>query len=304
MNYQAILENIQEAMAPEFGKGRVADYIPALANVSPNKFGMAIQLIDGTQFKIGDANENFSIQSISKLFMLQLVMRNVGDMIWTKVGKEPSGDAFNSMVLLENEKGFPRNPFINAGAIVTTDMLMSNSKNAADQFKNYMRLISNNPSVDFDMDVAKSELGTAHVNFALAHFMKSHGVINNPIDALIDIYCKQCSMSMNCVDLATASLALANKGYSAICNDSVLSERNVKRINAVMLTCGTYDSVGSFAYRVGLPTKSGVGGGIVAIVPNVMAISVWSPELDRFGNSYVGTAALEMFTTITKLSIF
>ena len=141
MNYQAILENIQEAMAPEFGKGRVADYIPALANVSPNKFGMAIQLIDGTQFKIGDANGNFSIQSISKLFMLQLVMRNVGDMIWTKVGKEPSGDAFNSMVLLENEKGFPRNPFINAGAIVTTDMLMSNSKNAAEQFKNYMRLI-------------------------------------------------------------------------------------------------------------------------------------------------------------------
>tara|TARA_R110002072_G_scaffold61812_2_gene155204 strand:- start:46 stop:960 length:915 start_codon:yes stop_codon:yes gene_type:complete len=304
MNYQAVLNYISEFIQPEFGKGKVADYIPSLANIPPTKFGMAIHMVDGQTYKVGDAEENFSIQSISKLFVLQLVMRHMGDMVWTKVGKEPSGDPFNSLVLLEHENGIPRNPFINAGALATTDMLMSTTQDASLLIRNYLKFISMNPAIESDPLVAQSELETSHVNHALAHLMKSYGVIENDVEALIEVYCQHCAISMNCVDLAAAILPLADKGYSAVCGETILPERNVKRLNAVMLTCGTYDSVGSFAYRVGLPAKSGVGGGIVAVVPGKMSIAVWSPELDKFGNSYVGTAALEQFTSLTHCSIF
>ncbi|PHZ86148.1 glutaminase [Paremcibacter congregatus] len=304
MNYQAVLNYISEFIQPEFGKGKVADYIPSLANIPPTKFGMAIHMVDGQTYKVGDAEENFSIQSISKLFVLQLVMRHMGDMVWTKVGKEPSGDPFNSLVLLEHENGIPRNPFINAGALATTDMLMSTTQDASLLIRNYLKFISMNPAIESDPLVAQSELETSHVNHALAHLMKSYGVIENDVGALIEVYCQHCAISMNCVDLAAAILPLADKGYSAVCGETILPERNAKRLNAVMLTCGTYDSVGSFAYRVGLPAKSGVGGGIVAVVPGKMSIAVWSPELDKFGNSYVGTAALEQFTSLTHCSIF
>lgn len=304
MNYQAILDHVVEFIQPEFGKGNVADYIPSLKKVSPKKFGMAIHLNDGRTFKVGDADEKFSIQSISKLFVLQMVMRQVGEAIWTRVGKEPSGDPFNSLVLLENENGVPRNPFINAGALVTTDLLMSNTKNANRALIHFLRFISQNPTIDEDREVASSEFDTAHINLALAHLMKSHSIIDNNVVELVNTYCHQCSISMSCADLVKASLPLINKGYSPICSETILLERTVKRINAVMLTCGTYDSVGSFAYRVGLPAKSGVGGGIVAIVPGKMSICVWSPELDKYGNSYVGVAALEKFTSLTHCSIF
>ena len=304
MNYQAVLNYISEFIQPEFGKGKVADYIPSLANIPPTKFGMAIHMVDGQTYKVGDAEENFSIQSISKLFVLQLVMRHMGDMVWTKVGKEPSGDPFNSLVLLEHENGIPRNPFINAGALATTDMLMSTTQDASLLIRNYLKFISMNPAIESDPLVAQSELETSHVNHALAHLMKSYGVIENDVEALIEVYCQHCAISMNCVDLAAAILPLADKGYSAVCGETILPERNVKRLNAVMLTCGTYDSVGSFAYRVGLPAKSGVGGGIVAVVPGKMSIAVWSPQVDKFRNSYVVTAALEQFTSLTHCSIF
>ncbi|WP_417449417.1 glutaminase [Kordiimonas sp.] len=304
MDYQAVLDYIREAVEPAFGKGRVADYIPALASVPPRKFGMAIQLPDGRNFTTGDAAEPFSIQSISKLFVLQLVMSHLGDMVWTRVGKEPSGDRFNSMIKLEMEHGVPRNPFINPGALATLDLLMSLKGDTKQRLRDYLRYLSMNDTVQADPVVAQSEFEHAHLNRAMAHLMKGYDNIHMDVDELMETYCHQCAMTMSCVDLARAGLPLAMGGYSPLHEESVISTSQAKRINAVMLTCGTYDSVGSFAYRVGLPAKSGVGGGILAVVPGKMSICVWAPELDAFGNSYVGAAALEMFTSLTHTSIF
>jgi glutaminase len=304
MDLQAVLEEIREEVRPHVGKGRVADYIPALARVAPERFGMAVETVDGRSAKVGDAAVPFSIQSIAKLFTLMLVMSRIGDEIWTRVGKEPSGAPFNSLVLLEYEKGVPRNPFINAGALVVADCLLSMSAEPERLLRDYMRVLAADPVLDFDLVVARSERRHAHTNAALAHLMKAHGTILNEVDPLLDLYCHQCSLAMSCVDLARACLPLAARGFSPLLQESVLTAGQAKRINALMLTCGMYDAVGSFAYRVGLPAKSGVGGGIVAVVPDLLTVCVWSPELDRFGNSYVGTAALELFTRITKLSIF
>lgn len=304
MDYQAILEEIRAEVAPHFGKGKVADYIPALARVDPRRFGMALVTVDGRSAEVGDAGIPFSIQSISKLFTLMLVMSRIGDEIWTRVGKEPSGAPFNSLALLEREGGVPRNPFINAGALVVADSLLSISPEPERLLRDYMRVLAANPAIDFDLVVARSERRCAHVNAALLHFMKAHGRIANEVEPVLDLYCHQCSLAMSCVDLAKACLPLAAKGFSRVLGESVLTASRARRLNALMLTCGMYDAVGSFAYRVGLPAKSGVGGGIVAVVPELLTICVWSPELDRFGNSYVGTAALELFTRITKLSIF
>lgn len=304
MDYQALLEEIRSEVRPHFGKGRVASYIPALAGVPPSKFGMAIATADGRTFAVGDAEETLSVQSISKIFTLMLAMNRIGDMVWTRVGKEPSGDPFNSLVLLEHEQGVPRNPFINAGALVVLDALLSSGIDVKRLIRDYARLLSGNFEVDFDPRVARSERAHAYVNTALANLMKSHGRIEGDIETLLDVYCHQCALAMSCVDLARAFLPLAANGRSPVLGEDVLTARQAKRINALMLTCGTYDSVGSFAYRVGLPAKSGVAGGIVATVPERMTLAVWSPELDRSGNSYAGTAALELFTTMTRLSIF
>lgn len=304
MEYQAILNYIAEAVRPSFGKGKVADYIPALAKVPAQKFGMTLQLVTGERFSVGDHAEHFSIQSISKLFVLQLVMSHLGEMVWTRVGKEPSGDRFNSLMKLEHEAGIPRNPFINAGAIATLDLLMSLKGDARHRIRNYLRYLSMDNSVDVNKAVMQSEIDHAHINRAMANLMKAHGNLDGDIEEIIETYCYQCALEMTCSDLAIAGLPLASSGYSSLQGDAILSKSQIKRINAVMLTCGMYDSVGSFAYRVGLPAKSGVGGGILAIVPGVMSIAVWAPELDAFGNSYVGTTALEMFTSMTHTSVF
>jgi glutaminase A len=227
-----------------------------------------------------------------------------GDIVWTKVGKEPSGDPFNSLVVLEHEGGFPRNPFINAGALAIIDLLLSATPAPDLMIRDYLRLLTGNPLIEIDEEVAQSEWEHAHVNAALTHFMKSHEVIDHDVESVLRAYCRMCAISMNCEDLVAATQALANRGFSPLVGETILPARQAKRINAVMLTCGTYDSVGSFAYRVGLPAKSGVGGGIVAVVPDKMTLAVWSPELDRSGNSYVGTAALAQFTNLTDLSIF
>jgi len=303
-NYQAILEHIAEAVRPHFGKGKVANYIPALATVAPNKFGMTIQLTNGESYSIGNYAEPFSIQSISKLFVLQLAMSHMGEMVWTRVGKEPSGDRFNSLMKLEHEHGVPRNPFINAGALATLDLLMGLKGSARSRICNYLRYLAMNDSIVTNQCVMESEIAYAHVNRAMVNLMKAHHNIDAEVEELIETYCSHCAIEMSCQDLAKAGLPLASGGFSKLHGDTILSTSQVKRINAVMLTCGMYDSVGSFAYRVGLPAKSGVGGGILAIVPGKMTICVWAPELDAFGNSYVGTAALELFTTLTHTSIF
>ncbi len=304
MDYNKILKNIYEEVKPSLGKGRLADYIPALKNVDSNSLGIAVATIDGEIFKIGDADVNFSVQSISKVFTLAMAFAEYGRDLWTYVGKEPSGNPFNSLVQLEHENGIPRNPFINAGALVITDKVLSLSKRPKSAILDFVRKVADNDDIYFDKEVAKSEKDEASRNLALAHFMQSFGNIANDVDSLIDVYCNHCALSMNAVDLAKSFLFLANHGTNPFNEEKILSRSQAKRLNALMLTCGCYDESGDFAFRVGLPGKSGVGGGVVAIIPGELAIVVWSPELNEFGNSLVGVEALEHFTTKLDKSIF
>ena len=304
MNYQRILENIGQQVQREFGKGKVADYIPALARVPPKKFGITVATVEGDEFRFGDADEPFSIQSMSKVFALSLALKLEGAKLWTRVGREPSGNPFNSLVQLEKERGIPRNPFINAGALVTTDTVVSYDQNAGRTMLEYARHLSQNPALQYDEEVAMSEKEYGHLNFAMSYFLKSHGNFRCNVEEVLDVYFHQCALAMSCTDMARAFLHLANRGISPITGEKLIPARRAKRINAVMLTCGLYDAVGNFAYRVGIPAKSGVGGGIVGVIPGVLSICVWSPELDAYGNSRVGSKVLELFTTKTKLSVF
>jgi glutaminase len=304
MNYQQVLTQIQKDIQPMLGQGKVADYIPALAGVSPQKFGMAVHTVSGDRSFVGDAKELFSIQSISKIFTLTMAIALNDENIWKRVGREPSGSKFNSLVQLEHEQGVPRNPFINAGAHVTTDIVFSNYESPKQSILDFVHKVSGNSSVDFDYEVAKSERETGNRNLAMAYFMKSFGNIKNPVREVLNVYFHQCSIAMNCFDLSKAFLYLANEGVNPSTGETIISKRDSDRINALMLTCGMYDSVGDFAYRVGLPSKSGVGGGIVSIVPGEMSIAVWSPGLSESGNSLVGTKALELFVQYTGKTIF
>jgi len=304
MHYQQILEEILREVKPLTLKGKVANYIPALASVPLDKFGIALKTANGEEFVVGDADEKFSIQSISKVFTFTLALKNLEDSLWERVGKEPSGTAFNSLVQLEYEQGIPRNPFINAGALVVTDTLLSSYQNPKDHLLNFVRELSRNPLIDYDTAVALSENQWGDRNRALCYFIKDFRNIYNDVNSVLDLYFHQCSLSMSALDLVRAFGYLANAGVSNSIAEPVLSSRQVKRINSLLLTCGTYDAVGDFAYRVGLPGKSGIGGGIVAIMPGQYVICVWSPGLNQHGNSLAGTQALELFTTKTKTSIF
>ncbi len=304
IDFSEILEEIKEEVQPFFGQGKQADYIPALANVPGDKFGMAVRTAEGQEFIVGDAKEDFSIQSISKLFTLMQVLGLGDEDIWSRVGREPSGTAFNSLVQLEYEQGIPRNPFINAGSIVITDILAGRSADASRRIGDYYRMLSGNQNNRPDEEVAISEKEYGYRNAALANLMCSFGNIHSPIADLLDVYFRQCALTTSCLDLARAAMPLVCGGYSPIADEQVMTSRDAKRINALLLTCGLYDAVGSFAYTVGLPAKSGVGGGIIAVLPKEFSVAVWSPELDRYGNSLVGGKALEIFTTKTGLSIF
>ncbi|MEA3116849.1 MAG: glutaminase [Paraburkholderia sp.] len=303
-NYQAILEQIHRDIEPWRTAGRVADYIPELAKVPAERFGMAVVTLDGRVFSVGDAHERFSIQSISKLFACTLAFQLVGDTLWERVGREPSGTAFNSLVQLESERGIPRNPFINAGALVVTDVLCRRFVAAETALVQFMRRLTGIASLDYNIRVAASELQHAERNRAMAHFMASFGVLQMPAETVVDAYCRQCAIEMNCVELATAALFLANCGVAPVSGERILDASSAKRLSALMLTCGTYDAAGDFVYRVGLPAKSGVGGGIVAVLPGKMAVCVWSPGLDANGNSLAGVLSMEWLTTLTRQSLF
>lgn len=298
-----LLADICDHVRPAFGKGRVADYIPELAKVNPRKFGIAVATLDGADVAAGDCDEPFSLQSITKLFALELALNRGGDDIWTRVGKEPSGTPFNHLAILEAEQGAPRNPFVNAGALAVTDYLMGRTPDVATLALEFIRASAGGLTGGIDDAVANSEKRTAFQNRAIANILKVHGNLDHEPDAVVDAYCRQCAISASVRDLARAALPLAMDGFSIHSGESVIAQKYVRRVNAVMMTCGMYDSTGSFAYRVGLPAKSGVGGGIVAIAPGQGAIAVWSPELDRAGNSLVGTIALELFAQNTRWSI-
>ena len=304
MDYQNILERIYAAVEPFKGVGKVADYIPALAFVSPDKFGMCINTIEGDLFSIKDADERFSIQSISKVFALAMSLSVMGEDLWSRVGKEPSGTAFNSLVQLEAENGIPRNPFMNAGALVVTDILLSVLEHPEEDFLAFVRALSGSDSIGYNLDVAFSERETGYLNAAIANLLKYHGSIKGDVEQVLHFYFLMCSVEMSCRELAKAFLAFANHNNRFCYSGVSLTSSQVKRMNAVMQTCGFYDEAGEFSYLVGLPGKSGVGGGIVAIYPLRYSVAVWSPRLNAKGNSVMGMKALELLTTETKESIF
>ncbi|MFG3345943.1 glutaminase [Streptomyces sp. NPDC048018] len=303
LTFEPVLDRIAEEIADLVERGRPADYIPALATADPRRFGMAVAELDGTVYGVGDWQQPFSTQSVTKVFSLALALARKGEPLWDHVGREPSGNPFNSLVQLEYENGIPRNPFINAGALVVTDQLHRITGDASGVLLDFLRAESGNPDLDFDRDVAASETAHGDRNAALAHFMASYDNIVNPVPTLLREYFRQCSVEASCADLALATGFLARHGIRAD-GSRLLTRSQAKQVNAVMLTCGTYDAAGDFAYRVGLPGKSGVGGGIIAVVPGRCTLCVWSPGLDERGNSVAGVAALDRFTTITGLSVF
>lgn len=303
MNFQAILDAIAQEVQPLLGEGQVASYIPALARVDKQQFGIALRTVDGLEAAAGSATTPFSIQSISKVFTLTLAMRRLGPRLWERIGREPSGDPFNSLLQLEHEQGVPRNPFINSGAIAVADRLVSEYSDPKLEILTLLSSLSGEP-IGFDGEVARSEASSGYRNFALANFIKSFGKLDNTVDAVLDVYFHQCALAMSCVQLARACSYLSLDGAHPFQDEQVVSNRQARRINALMLTCGTYDAAGEFAFRIGLPCKSGVGGGIIAVLPDRLSLCVWSPGLEKSGNSAVGMRALELFVEKTGLSVF
>jgi glutaminase len=301
-----IVKEIAEEMAQRPDRGEVATYIPELARVDPKHFGIAVIDADRHAAVGGDGDAPFSIQSISKVFTLTLALGKAGDRLWRRVGREPSGSAFNSIVQLEFERGIPRNPFINAGAIAVTDLILSGHqpREVLGELLRFLRFLADDPSITIDEAVAASEQRTGFRNAALANYMKSFGVIENPVDHTLGVYFHHCAIAMSCRQLAMAGRFLAYNGRNPSTGLSVVQPERARRINALMLMCGHYDGSGEFAYRVGLPGKSGVGGGILAIAPGKASIAVWSPGLDASGNSHLGRIALEMLTKRLGWSVF
>ena len=301
--------HIDEAMmlaAAQLGRGRVADYIPALAGVDPNKLGFALALPDGTVHSAGDADEAFSIQSVSKVFTLAMALRQVGSSLWDSVGREPSGSAFNSIVQLESEAGIPRNPLINAGAIATTDRLIDGRDGDAtvEEILTFLRARAGDASVAIDLEVASSESQTGARNRSLGYLMEAFDNLRHPVETAVGVYFRQCAIAMSCRQLAKAGLFLAMEGSDPLTGDQLLEAHRARRINAIMMLCGHYDNSGEFAFRVGLPGKSGVGGGILCIAPGQGSIAVWSPALNDAGTSLAGAVALEHFAYAAGWSVF
>lgn len=303
MDYNKIFEDIYQEILPFAKEGKQADYIPALAKIDPDQFGICLETVSGDVYTFMQADTRFSIQSITKVFALAMCLSLKGEALWKRVGKEPSGTAFNSLVQLEIEKGIPRNPFINAGAIVIADILLTELDDAEGEFLGFVRALCGNDEITYNDEVAVSEREKGYLNAAIANLLKYHGTIANDIEQVLQLYFRMCSLEMSCRELAKAFMAFTN--YSAFDYAGYrLSSSRIKRLNAVMQTCGFYDEAGEFSYLVGLPGKSGVGGGIVAICPMRYSVAVWSPRLNSKGNSIMGMKALELLTTATQESIF
>lgn len=303
-----LLEDIVRTHRPRQESGHTPANIPFLSTIPYDRFGIAVATTSGDVFSSGDAAVPFSIQSISKVFTLALALQGGNpETLWQRVLREPSGTSFNSLVQLEAELGIPRNPFINAGALVVTDHLMQVTSDAAAQVLRFLAEQSGaaEPGIGspyIDEAAAAGELARSSRNLALAHFLQDFGNLVAPAESVVENYVRQCSIMMTCIDLAKAALFLARDGEGA--GGPVLSRSEAKRIGSIMLTCGMYDAAGEFAYRVGLPGKSGVGGGILTIVPGRAAICVWSPRLDAKGNSLAGAAALAELADATGWSVF
>jgi len=303
-NYREVIECVYTDVKQQEDSGQVANYIPELGTISASNFGIHLTTINNESFGMGDFDKKFSIQSVSKILTLTLAYKLEGEKLWDRVDIEPSGNPFNSLLQLEADFGKPRNPFINAGAIVICDVLLSHLKNPKEEFLEFCRDIAGNSSLNYDERVAISEKNTGFRNVALCNFIKSFGNIKNDVGAVLDFYFHVCSLEMTCKELSEIFMYLTYDHYITKKGDRVITESQAKRINAIMLTCGFYDESGEFAFRVGLPGKSGVGGGIIAVHPDKYCIAVWSPKLNKKGNSYKGMLFLEKFTSKTNSSIF
>jgi glutaminase len=306
MDIQQLVRDVLKDADVYRGHGEVASYIPALAAVDPRKLGIAIATEDGQAYGAGDADEPFSIQSISKVFTLNLALDHVGAALWNHVGREPSGSPFNSIVQLEQEKGKPRNPLINAGAIVISDNIIGDgtADEAVSEILGFLRERSGDAGVDIDQEVAISESQAGYLNRSLAYFVSAFGNLKNPVEDVLSVYFRQCAIAMSCRQLAKAALYLAFDGKDPVSGEEITISSRARRINALMLTCGHYDNSGDFAYKIGLPGKSGVGGGILTVVPRFGTIVVWSPGLNAAGTSLAGAAALERLVERTGWSVF
>lgn len=304
IDYKQIIAKIYSAILSQENKGKVPDYIPEIACIDEKKFGVSFIGLNGFSCNNGDFEEKFSIQSISKVFALSFAYEKVGEKLWKRVDVEPSGNAFNSLIQLEADYGIPRNPFINAGALVICDILLEICENPKEEIITFIRNLAEENKIFFNEKVAQSEKQNSYRNAAMCNYMKSFGNIKNAPDAVIELYCHLCSIEMTCKELSKSFLYLANEGKKPFDQKQILSSSKAKRMNAILLTCGFYDESGEFSFLVGLPGKSGVGGGIVAIYPKNYCITVWSPKLNEKGNSYRGMKFLEEFTTQTGESIF
>ncbi|WP_299286297.1 glutaminase [uncultured Tateyamaria sp.] len=299
---QSFLTDLDMSVHAANDWGTPANYIPELACIAPDQFAISVALPDGQVLSAGCHDQPFSIQSVSKVFTLACVLGRIGDELWDRVGREPSGTSFDSIVLLEREQGRPRNPFINAGALVTTDALLDGRMpaDALAEVLGFIRTAAGDTNIHIDGDVATSEKVTGHRNTALAYYLASHKNLHNPPNSTLETYFHQCAIAMNTDQLARAGTVLARFQNAP----RLLSSERARRINALMMTCGHYDGSGDFAFRVGLPGKSGVGGGILIIAPGKASIAVWSPGLNNYGNSKVGTEAAHRLAQFTGWSVF
>lgn len=304
MDYKKILKKVYEEVKSGENSGKLASYIPDLAKVDPEKFGVYLNAVDGGTYGLGDYTEKFSIQSIAKVLSLTMAYQILGKNIWERIGVEPSGTSFNSLVQLEADKGIPRNPFVNAGALVICDILITHLENPKEDFLAFCRHISDHKTLDYSQKIAESEKSVGYRNVALCNFIKSFGNIENDPNEVLDFYFNLCSLEMNCMELTQSFMVFATGGKKFSDGSEILTSSQTKRINALMQTCGLYDESGEFTFKVGIPGKSGVSGGIIAIHPGKYCISVWSPILNEKGNSYRGLKFLELFTTETQQSIF
>jgi glutaminase len=304
MNYKEIIDSIYNSTKNLKDNGKLAAYIPELANIDPNKFGVYITKVNRFEYGTGDFEERFSIQSIAKVLTLTLAYKTFGEELWKRVDVEPSGTPFNSLTQLESDKGIPRNPFMNAGALVICDILVSHLEHPKQDFLDFCRDVTANEHLNYNQRVVASEKSVGFTNVALCNFIKSFGNIHNSVEEVLDFYFSICSLEMSCKELSRAFLYLADNNYRTPTHQHVLQLSQARRINAIMQTCGFYDESGEFCYRVGLPGKSGVGGGIVALSPGQYCIAVWSPKLNPKGNSFKSMHFLEEFTTATDSSIF